>query len=76
MCGIECEHSDWQVDHTLPLWAADGEVAFWGLDNLQTLCHPCHKAKSAAEAKQRAKEARCRWKFGGEPKPEQMRLPW
>ncbi len=66
----------WQVDHILPLWIADREIAFWELDNLQTLCHPCHKAKNAKEAKQRAKEARCRVKFGGEPEIEQMRLPW
>jgi 5-methylcytosine-specific restriction endonuclease McrA len=66
----------WQVDHVFPLWTAAGEIAFWGLCNLQTLCGLCHKAKNAKEAKQRAKEARCRVKFGGEPEPEQMRLPW
>jgi len=39
-----------EVDHKVPVWAggtdADG--------NLQSLCRPCHKAKSTREAAERA----------------------
>jgi 5-methylcytosine-specific restriction protein A len=38
------------VDHIIPLWAggSDDESNKW------LLCHPCHDAKTAEEAKQRA----------------------
>lgn len=52
-----------EVDHVVPLWRRD-EVdsveqvrAMHGLDNLWLLCIPCHKRKTAIEARQRA-EAR------------------
>jgi 5-methylcytosine-specific restriction protein A len=43
------------VDHRIPLW--QGGAA---LDpaNLQSLCRPCHKAKTAAEASARASGSR------------------
>jgi len=39
------------VDHILPVFMGGGSC---GLDNLQTLCHPCHKRKSKANATERA----------------------
>ena len=45
---------DWHVDHITPLIEAKGNIEFWKLPNLQTLCHPCHKEKTAREATERA----------------------
>ena len=51
---------DWQADHITPLWQVDRSlpwadlIRFWSLDNLQTLCSACHKAKSSAETTTRA----------------------
>lgn len=36
----------WQADHIRPLCEADGDLSFWELPNLRTLCTPCHKAKT------------------------------
>lgn len=38
------------VDHIVPLWAGGSDDD----TNKETLCTPCHDAKSAREAKQRA----------------------
>ena len=72
-CG--CEQSNWgfEVDHIRPLWQSAGlelkeRRAFFVLENLQLLCAPCHKEKSAREAKQRAKEARLRGETGQDRK--------
>lgn len=40
----------WLVDHIVPLWEGGSDED----ENKQTLCRPCHDAKSAAEAKRRA----------------------
>lgn len=40
----------WQADHIMPV-AEGGGLA--GLDNLQTLCTPCHQAKTKAQAGRR-----------------------
>ena len=42
----------WQADHITPVEHGGGMA---GLDNLQTLCTPCHKAKTRAQAKARRK---------------------
>lgn len=42
----------WDLDHRIPLI----EGGSFGLENMQTLCRPCHKAKTAIEAKQRAEK--------------------
>jgi 5-methylcytosine-specific restriction endonuclease McrA len=39
-----------EVDHEVPLWAGGTN----DLSNLRAVCRPCHKAKTAAEAKERA----------------------
>lgn len=50
----------WDADHIRPLWSAprdmtlDQRPAWFGLENLQTLCRQCHKAKTAREARHRA----------------------
>jgi len=43
--------SAWQHDHIRPLVEANGDIAFWELDNIATLCTPCHKEKTAAESR-------------------------
>lgn len=59
----------WEVEHEIPLWSVDrsdpAALRFWMLENLRTSCIPCHRAKSAREAAQRAKELRIRNKAAG-----------
>ena len=38
------------VDHRIPLWNGGSDED----ENKQLLCHPCHDAKTAEEARQRA----------------------
>jgi 5-methylcytosine-specific restriction protein A len=38
------------VDHIIPLWEGGSDDE----DNKQTICPPCHEAKSAEEARRRA----------------------
>jgi len=45
--GFKPRKSLWELDHVVPLIDGGGHE----LDNLQTLCTPCHKEKSAAEAR-------------------------
>lgn len=45
----------WQMDHIVPVEHGGGEC---GLENLQTLCNPCHKKKTAQQAKARARRKR------------------
>lgn len=57
-CGLEgC--GALQVEHRTPLWKVrhipDGQrVKYFGPENLWLNCDPCHKAKSRAEAAERA----------------------
>lgn len=44
----------WDLDHIVPLHLANGDPMAWELNNLQTLCKPCHKKKTAAEATARS----------------------
>lgn len=51
-----------QVEHTVPLWAVyhlpdEERSIYFGPENITLMCDPCHKIKTAAEARQRA-EAR------------------
>ena len=43
----------WDVDHITEVVKGGGSC---GLENLQTLCLPCHKAKTARLARERAEE--------------------
>lgn len=51
---------EWDADHIKPLWSAPHDLGladrdqWFGVENLQTLCRACHKAKSAREAAERA----------------------
>lgn len=59
-----------EVEHVRPLWSLTDlertQLRWWLPYNLQLLCPPCHKAKSAREAAERAAakraaaEAQCR----------------
>lgn len=59
-CGVVCQRrgGHWHVDHRKPLIEARGDLSYWRLDNLQTLCVSCHQAKTAAEAAERAARRR------------------
>jgi 5-methylcytosine-specific restriction protein A len=45
----------WDADHIVEVVKGGG---LCGLDNYQTLCHPCHKAKTARLARERAEARR------------------
>lgn len=57
---VGLEHEPWQADHVVPLWSLPESLtwrqrlAYFLLPNLQALCVPCHKAKCAHEARDRA----------------------
>jgi hypothetical protein len=56
-CGTQCSRKGkpkWHMDHILPLIEANGNINYWRLENLQTLCVICHKKKTANEASERA----------------------
>jgi 5-methylcytosine-specific restriction endonuclease McrA len=46
------------VDHILPLIEAQGDLDYWRLPNLATLCVPCHIKKTSREATDRAQRRR------------------
>lgn len=49
-CRKTCKlRSEWQCDHRKPLIDAKGDISFWQLPNLQTLCKKCHSAKTVKE---------------------------
>lgn len=50
-CGALVPNGEWHADHIVPLWAQGSHL----MDNLQTLCHACHKVKTAKEAADRAR---------------------
>lgn len=43
----------WQADHIRPLLDANGDIEFYLLANLQTLCTPCHVAKGVEDNRRR-----------------------
>lgn len=51
--GFKPRQSLWEVDHIVPLIDGGGH----DLSNLQSLCAPCHKEKTAREARERARRA-------------------
>jgi len=57
VCSHRCSTrgSDvWHLDHIQPLIESKGNIEFWKMGNLQTLCQTCHKAKTSREATERA----------------------
>lgn len=60
-CGTICDKkgkNGWHLDHIKPLIEAKGDLSFWRPGNLQTLCKPCHHAKTGQEATERATKRR------------------
>ncbi|XP_029307154.1 LOW QUALITY PROTEIN: DNA annealing helicase and endonuclease ZRANB3 [Cottoperca gobio] len=53
MIGAPVEGDFWQVDHIRPVYSGGGQCS---LDNLQTLCTVCHKARTAQQAKERSQK--------------------
>lgn len=59
-CGHTALNEGWAADHRVPLWSVPNVVTmaerafYWGLDNAQTLCIPCHTEKTSREAAERA----------------------
>jgi len=77
VCGHKCARRGtdvWHLDHIVPLIEAHGNIAYWQMGNLQTLCQPCHHAKTGREATERA-EARRQTKAGVELDPGLFQLP-
>lgn len=50
-CGLVCAPAEWEADHIIPVHRGGGAC---DLDGFQTLCVPCHAAKSAREQLARA----------------------
>lgn len=65
-----------EVDHRRPLWSLDPierlDLRWWLPFNLELLCVPCHRAKTAAEAGMRAQG---RWSDPGPPDVRPLPLP-
>jgi len=38
-----------EVDHIVPLESAPRDIRYWTLDNLQLLCHDCHRLKTIVD---------------------------
>jgi hypothetical protein len=77
VCGHRCAQRGtdvWHLDHVKPLIEAQGDISYWQMGNLQTLCQPCHHAKTGREATERA-EARRQVKAGVELDPGLFELP-
>jgi hypothetical protein len=55
---LEKLKSAWHVDHIVPLIEAQGDLSYWRMGNLCTLCIPCHKLKTSEEATARAEKRR------------------
>ncbi|XP_047433022.1 DNA annealing helicase and endonuclease ZRANB3 [Mugil cephalus] len=51
MIRAPAEGDFWQVDHIRPVYSGGGQCS---LDNLQTLCTVCHKARTAQQARERS----------------------
>lgn len=55
-CGrVHAWNGPWEADHILQLALANGDPERWAPENVRILCvDPCHKAKSKADAAERA----------------------
>ena len=58
-CGKQCTRRGWDLDHVRPLLEQKGlkedelDWTYYGLDNMQTLCRPCHREKTNQDIKKR-----------------------
>lgn len=69
--GYVPRRSLWELDHVVPLIDGGGHE----LANLQTLCTPCHKRKTAAEARQRAERERSEATIASDPASARATAP-
>ena len=59
-CGKQCTRRGWDLDHIKPLMEQKGKSekeldwSYYWLDNMQTLCKPCHKEKTKQDRKNNA----------------------
>ena len=59
-CGERCTRRGWDLDHVKPLMEQKGlqehelDWSYYKLDNMQTLCRPCHKEKTKKDMKNNA----------------------
>jgi 5-methylcytosine-specific restriction endonuclease McrA len=56
--GAPSLNSAWQHDHIRPLIEANGDLSFWQLGNIQTLCTACHVQKGKEDNARRRAENR------------------
>ena len=60
ICGMSCTRRTWDLDHIKPLMEQKGlqeyelDWSYYKLDNMQTLCRPCHKKKTKQDMKNNA----------------------
>ena len=60
ICGSQCTRRNWDLDHIKPLMEQKGlqehelNWSYYKLDNMQTLCCPCHKKKTKKDFKNNA----------------------
>lgn len=58
-CGKQAKRGQrWDMDHIKPLVESNGDLSYWKLPNLQTLCPSCHIQKTSKEATSRATSRR------------------
>ena len=56
-CGKQCTRRGWDLDHIKPLMEQKGikanklDWSYYELNNMQTLCRPCHKKKTKQDMK-------------------------
>ena len=59
-CGKKCTRRGWDLDHIKPLMEQKGRAekelvwSYYWLDNMQTLCKPCHNEKTKQDRKNNA----------------------
>lgn len=61
-CSTNLRIWPFEVDHVIPLWMGGADEP----SNMEALCLPCHKVKTAADAKARAKAKRLHLKDTGQ----------
>jgi|TARA_B100001094_G_C18134657_1_gene774318 hypothetical protein len=60
-CGEQCTRRGWDLDHVKPLMEQKGikgnklDWSYYKLQNMQTLCKPCHKIKTKKDIKNKKK---------------------
>ncbi len=60
-CGEQCTRRGWDLDHVKPLMEQKGikgtklDWTYYELNNMQTLCRPCHKKKTKQDMKNNAR---------------------